>query len=174
MYISDVSRTRSVWSRWTVLLLALVASLASPGLAVAHGMAHAHGAEAHRVETHHAEVQDSGHDPHGRFEHHHSHEHGGQHDHEAPAVVPSEGGVATLTGPEHGHQHHHARVESVPAGRGDTRDGLDAPVISAPTAVVLPLATHALPPLTRWDTVSLARPAPDTGPPPTLRAPPTC
>ena len=169
VYISVVLRIRSVWSRWTVLLLALVASLASPGLAVAHGMVHAHGAG-----THHVESQDEGDDPHGRSELHHSHEHGSRLDHEAPAVLPSKGGVTTLTGPEHGHQHNHARVESVPSGRSDTRDGLDAPLISAPAAVVLPLATHALPPLTRWDAVALARPAPDTGPPPTLRAPPTC
>lgn len=150
VYISAVAR--SSWSRWTVILLALVASLASPGLAVAHGMAHAHGAEAHHLGEH-----DDDH-----------------HDHDVPDAVPLTGSAATLAGQEHSHQHDHARVESVPTGRVDTRHGLEAPVINSPAAVVMPLATHTLPPLTRWDSVALARPAPDTGPPPTLRAPPTC
>ncbi len=167
VYISAV--TRSSWSRWTVILLALVASLASPGLAVAHGMAHAHGAEAHHLGEH-----DDGHHDHGLAEHDRSMEHIDHHDHDVPDAVPLTGSAATLAGQEHSHQHDHARVESVPTGRVDTRDGLEAPVINSPAAVVMPLATHTLPPLTRWDSVALARPAPDTGPPPTLRAPPTC
>ena len=170
VYISAV--TRSFWSRWTVILLALVASLASPGLAVAHGMAHAHGAEAPHLGEH-----DGGHHDHGLPEHDRSTEHSDHHDHrdhDVPDADPLTGSAATLAGREHRHQHDHARVESVPTGRVDTRDGLQAPAISSPAAVVLPLATHTQPPLTRWDSVALARPAPDTGPPPTLRAPPTC
>ena len=167
VYISPVAR--SFWSRWTVILLALVASLASPGLAVAHGMAHAHGAEAHHLGEH-----DGGHHDHGLPDADPSTEHSDHHDHDVPDGDPLTGSAATLAGQEHRHQHDHARVESVPTGRVDTRDGLQAPVISSPAAAVLPLATHTLPPLTRWDSVALARPAPDTGPPPTLRAPPTC
>jgi hypothetical protein len=163
---------QSFWSRWTVILLALVASLASPGLAVAHGMAHAHGAEAHHTGDHDGEHHDHGRPEHDRStEHSDHHDH---HDHDVPDVVPLTGSAATLAGQDHGHQHDHARVESVPASRVDTRDGLQAPVVSAPATVVLPWATHTQPPLTRWDSVALARPAPDTGPPPTLRAPPIC
>ncbi len=167
VYISPV--TRSFWSRWTVILLALVASLASPGLAVAHGMAHAHGAEAHHTGDH-----DSEHHDHGLPEHDRSTKHSDHHDQDVPNAVPLPVGAATAAGQEHRHQHDHAHVESVPSGRVDTRDALQPPVISSPAAVVLPLAIHTLPPLTRWDSVALARPAPDTGPPPTLRAPPIC
>jgi hypothetical protein len=132
--------SRTVWSRWIILLLALLASVASPTLAVAHGMAHAHAAEGHHGEDH----------------------------------SNRDGDGTALTEQDHGHRHAHARVEPAATGRQDVRHGLEAPVISAPAALVPPLLSHARPPRSRWDAVALARPAPDTGPPPALRAPPTC
>ncbi|MDQ8172524.1 MAG: hypothetical protein P3B76_07555 [Gemmatimonadota bacterium] len=136
--------SRTVWSRWTILLLALLASVASPTLAVAHGMAHAHAAEGHHGEDHSNRDGDG------------------------------DGDGTALTEQDHGHRHAHARVEPAATGRQDVRHGLEAPVISAPAALVPPLLSHARPPRSRWDAVALARPAPDTGPPPALRAPPTC
>ncbi|AMW05597.1 hypothetical protein [Gemmatimonas phototrophica] len=143
---------RSAWSRWTLIVLAFVAGFASPGLAVAHGVAHAHGAEHH------------GH----RAEHHHEH-HG---DHSSNADNDYDG--ATLSEQDHGHAHGHARVVSIATGKPDIRSALEAPVLVGAAAVDKAIATHERPALSRWDIVSLARPAPNTGPPPALRAPPTC
>ncbi|MFO0229067.1 hypothetical protein [Gemmatimonas sp.] len=149
--------SRSVWSRWTILLLALVASLASPAVAVAHGVAHAHEAEAHGV----AHV-DGGRREAPAHDHDHDHDHDRDHD-------------LAHDRDHDGHSHHHARLEPVAGGRAEVGDdAASVPVTCVPPARVLPLAVHAQPPLTRWDTVALARPAPDTGPPPALRAPPTC
>ncbi|WP_291160789.1 hypothetical protein [Gemmatimonas sp. UBA7669] len=161
-----MSRLR--WSRWTAFLLALVACLTSPGLALAHGVAHAHAAEAH-----HEERRNGGHEQVAQPEPDHAHELAGHQGHDAPVPVHSGDDVPVLSGPEHGHQHDHVRVESASAVRSDTRDGMDAPVVSAPVDAALPSETLSLAPPTRWDAAALARPAPDSGPPPTLRAPPT-
>lgn len=141
---------RSAGSRWTLILLALVASFASPGLAVAHGMAHAHGAEQHEAHGRPADTS-----PGAPADHH-------------------DDDRATLSDPEHGHEHDHARVDPVLTGKPDVRDGIVVPLLSGPAPLMQPLATHERSPLSRWDIVALARPAPDTGPPPDLRAPPIC
>lgn len=173
-------------------MLALLASFASPGLAVAHGLAHAHGAKGHHVRDHddagarpfteeldQLDTTGSAHGADHEGDHVIDHDHGGEPGEErrhnpAGAIDLSQDEIsAALTDQEHHHQHDHARVEPVATAKSDVQSEVTAPVMSIPAAVVLPLATHARPPLTRWDTVALARPAPDTGPPPTLRAPPT-
>jgi hypothetical protein len=169
--------TRPAWSRWTCLVLALAASLVSPGLAVAHGVAHWHNAASHHTNDRVGAVHDDAHDHDSHDEghgHHHvaerQHETGGDH---APGLDHDEEHSVTASAPDHAHAHEHARLEPLTAGRTDARDSLAAPVliVGAPTVPEVASLIDTL--RSRWDTVSLARPAPDSGPPPALRAPPT-
>lgn len=160
---------RTIWSRWTVLLLALVASLTSPALALAHGVAHAHGAHGIRGYRH-GEAP-----PHETVDGHdaaHAAEHDLAHEHET--APPRGRNGAALRDQHHGHRHIHVRVELGATVKLDVRSEFETLVIVCAGPPVLPLSTHAQSPVSRWDVVALARPAPNTGPPPALRAPPTC
>lgn len=177
VYITHVFR--SARSRWTMLMLALIASLASPGLAVAHGVAHWHSAAEHdhRVESsdEHHHVQPSavsGHELEGEGEHDHLTGHDDTsrrfEAHDAHDLIEFTAGAA-----DHGHEHDHARVEPVMSSRAETRDALGAPALIAVAPAVPATTTTVRPPRQSWAVAALARPAPDNGPPPTLRAPPT-
>ena len=183
LYISHVPRT--AWSRWTVLLRALIASLTSPALAVAHGVAHAHGAEEHRGHTGHAMLaheQAPEHEVVTAHEHAHeqAHEHANERapeheparDHEHDPPLAHDEDDASLGEQTHGHRHDHARAEPGTTGKPDVRTMFETSVVVDAAPQVLPLETHAQSPVSRLDIVALARPAPDTGPPPALRAPP--
>jgi len=164
-----------------MVMLAFLTSFVSPGLAVAHGVAHRHESASHAG-------PDGFHDvskglPGHLEEHEHSASNSPDHDHDHrtdhrtdhPADVDhqqagDQGDV--LRSSNHDHGHGHARFEPLRSTRLDARDGLDAPAemdaVSAP-----PVALDAARAVgTCAPQVCLARPAPDSGPPPTLRAPP--
>jgi len=172
---------RTAWSRWTVLLLALIASLTSPALAVAHGVAHAHGAEEHRGHTGQAMLARERAPEHEAVKaHEHAHgqayqyapEHEPVRDHEHDPPLAHDEHDASLHEQTHEHRHDHARVEPGTTGKPDVRTMVEAPVVVDAAPPAPPLETHAQSPVSRWDIVALARPAPHTGPPPALRAPP--
>jgi hypothetical protein len=139
--------------RLVALLLALIAALATPGLAIAHGLAHDHLTHEHAAKAGHG--HELGADAIGDH-------HDDRADHDAGTVL------APTT---HGQEHGHAVIDVAPGARELPRIDLAAVAMeppAAPDAVELSLghapaiADHAL----------LARPDPDGGPPPRLRAPP--
>jgi hypothetical protein len=133
---------RSVSFRLLAFVLALLGSLAAPGLALTHGLAHAHLAR-----------------------HHEQH-------HEASAARSSP--TPTLDAPDDDHAHGHATVDVAPGARDVAR--LQWPPATLPAVPARALVLRAdlvvvrSPALT--DRALLARPDPDGGPPPRLRAPP--
>ncbi|MGZ8491366.1 MAG: hypothetical protein ACXWZS_04070 [Gemmatirosa sp.] len=136
-------------ARLIAFLTALLVSLTAPGLAVAHGLAHDHLAHEHAAAAaHHA--NEAGHDD--------ARDHGA----ETPALQAA----------EHEHQHGHATVAVAPGARELSR--LDLPVAPAvapepapPPTTLIVVRSAAL-----SDRALLARPDPESGPPPRLRAPP--
>jgi hypothetical protein len=155
--------------------LALFASFTSPALAVAHGVAHAHGAEEHRGPAHDdapAQAPLNGHETGRAHADEHAPDHGSDHDEAHDSTRLHDEGSTILREQSHGHRHDHARVETGTTGKPDVRSLFETPVLDTLAPPVLPQATHERSPVSRWDIVTLARPAPSTGPPPALRAPP--
>jgi hypothetical protein len=146
-------------TRLTALVVGLLMGLAAPGLAVAHGVAHAH--LAHEHQEHAIAVAGADHTD------RHEAEGEGQGDEDAhrssQSVAPS----------EHRHGHDHATVNVAPTGRDLSRSELVIGSMAVPTTVerLWTVTTVRSPAL--HDRALLARPAPDSGPPPTLRAPPS-
>ncbi len=152
---------RPLWSRAAVLLIALLASLVSPGLAVAHGLAHAHMAEGHGQ-------------PAQPVAEYHQHPDGDDHD-DVPRHTPPGPAQPKYPGAherDHGHGHEHATVAAALPSRVDIRTAVDAPEVAIPVTATLAQPDHSARPAASWDRAALARPAPHSGPPPALRAPP--
>jgi hypothetical protein len=89
-----------------MLLVALLAALVTPGLAVAHGLAHAHEASEHRAE----------------------------HDHDPAGAV--HGVDSTVSTPDHKHEHGHAVVDVAPGTRELARVDLAPVVAEPPAVPV--------------------------------------
>jgi hypothetical protein len=152
----------SVSFRVVALLAALIASLVSPGLAVAHGLAHDHLAHEHGARhADHARDEDHGLAPVADHDDHDDDHHGPERAADRPAY----------SAPGHTHDHGHVVIDLARTGRDVGRVDVvppHAPLPSAPAAWEVPRA-HA-PALV--DHALLARPDPGSGPRPTLRAPP--
>lgn len=137
-------------SRPLALVIALLVSAAAPVLAVVHGLEHEHLAHEHAA----ADAARSEHDA-TEAAHH-----------------------ASVAGPElepadHGHEHAHPIVGAGLAGRGIGRMDVDAAVAPLPMTPLVYVATVVvIRSAASSDRALLARPAPESGPPPTLRAPP--
>jgi hypothetical protein len=186
-----VAKPRPLRARAAALLLASLTSLASPLTALAHGVAHDHlrlahhaaDAQGHRPE----ERTEAAHDRHvaHTVDVEHDGDHGTPHQHTdsdvAQPVGPSdaEGAVTAplLSSPQvapagHAHRHGHDTLDRAVGIRDTWRlagGKLDAilPVRDALPDAATVQHTSALP-----EGVSLARRLHETGPPPTLRAPP--
>ena len=131
------------------LVTALLMSLAAPGLALAHGLAHDHLAHEHAA----AAAHDSGGAGHDDDRHH-------------------DADVSAIRAGEHAHEHGHATIAVAPGARDLSRidlptapAGSPEPPLPPPTLVVVRSAALS-------DRALLARPDPESGPPPRLRAPP--
>lgn len=133
---------RSLLARLLAVVLALLGSLSAPALALSHGLTHDHLAREHR------------------------------HEHEAEAP-PRPSGPALDVPSDDDHAHGHPTVDVVPGTRDHGRFGLAAvgpailPTPPAPLTALVVVRSAAL-----TDRALLARPDPDGGPPPRLRAPP--
>ena len=160
---------RSLPIRLVALLVGLIAGLVTPGLAVAHGLAHDHLAHEHRPGG-------ALHPLHDAAEAALADDHGGSHggdDHDdrhtgAPHVADA---LVALSVPDHRHDHGHATIDLARVVRDLGRVDVavhHAPPPVAPAASEIPLAhTPAV-----VDHALLARPDSAPGPPPRLRAPP--
>ncbi len=133
---------RSPLARLLALVLALLGSLSAPALALTHGLTHDHLAREHR------------------------HEHGA--DFRQGPLAPA---VDVASSDDHAHGH--PTLDVVPGTRDPGRLGLATvgpAIVPTPTALLTALVVVRSPALT--DRALLARPDPDGGPPPRLRAPP--
>lgn len=172
---------RSVAARLVAFLTALVVSLTAPGLAVAHGLAHAHLAHEHADTP-------ADHGGAGRGEPSPRDEHHADGEHREPAAPAPSGAVPPLEGArddahgdlaspavapaDHGHRHGHATVAVAPGARDLTRIHLPPAAAAALAPPVPPGALVVVRAAALGDRALLARPAPESGPPPRLRAPP--
>jgi hypothetical protein len=157
VYIPTVRRSPPF--RLLALVLALLGSLSAPALATAHGVAHDHVAREHHQAADHHEAD------------HHGADDQGAGDREADR---HERAARAFDGPSSDeHRHDHASVDSAPGPRDLSRLHL-APAALPPippsfadlsSVISAGGAVAAIPAL-------LARPGPDGGPPPRLRAPP--
>lgn len=132
-------------------MTALLVSLAAPGLAVAHGLAHDHLAHEHAAVAHPAE-------------HPHEDEHEEHRDHSP--IAPA------LRSADHEHGHDHATVAVAPGARELTRLDLPAGAASITESTPPPTRLIVVRSAALTDRALLARPDPESGPPPRLRAPP--
>jgi hypothetical protein len=141
---------RSPAVRLVTLVLAMFVSLSAPAQALAHGWTHAHLAHDHEAEAAH-----DAHDAVVADEHH------------------ADAASAELEPASHGHEHGHATISVAPGVRDVGRFLAPAVLAQAariePVTAIVEVRSAALP-----EHALLARPAPDDGPPPTLRAPPAC
>lgn len=160
-----MSRPRPFRTRVGALVLALLSSLAAPSAALAHGVAHDH------MRTAHHAGGDATHDA----------EHDDEHAHDRLSVGTDDAGHNTTAAPSpssqvapagHTHRHAHQTVDRASGSRDSWRLAVTTLDAVLPTRRVLPevaVVQHApaVP-----EGVCLARPAPELGAPPTLRAPP--
>lgn len=132
--------------RLTALAMALLGSFSVPAMALAHGHVHEHLAQAHEGD--------------------HGDDHGIRRHSVADGVLSVEGASSD----DHAHGHplidlaaraHDLRLSSAP---------VIVAIVPAPLAIRATLDEVRAP--ARTDSVLLARPGPERGPPPTLRAPP--
>ena len=145
---------RSVPYRLVAFVFGLLVSLTAPALAVTHGLAHDHLAHAH-----------------GEHEEHEEHV-------AETTVAPSAGHALdadlapTLAPAGHGHEHGHATIDVAPGPRDLARltVAVAAPTTVEPPPTLARLVVVRSPALE--DHALLARPDPESGPPPRLRAPP--
>ena len=134
---------------------ALLGSLSAPAQALVHGRLHGHLAQHHGG----AEVGD------------HEHDQPGEHHAGAPEVAEDQASWQQWPGSDHAHGH--PRFEAAPGAR--ELFGLpSAHVVTAlvPSVVAIRATLQDVRAPARTDRVLLARPDPERGPPPTLRAPP--
>lgn len=158
--------------RLIALVVALLGSLSAPTLALAHAHVHEHLAQRHGGDAP-ANHDD---DPHGDQpgdqpgDQHRDH-HG---DHHTDAGDASGSRAAAWRSSSSDHAHGHPRLDVVQG----TRDLIRLPAAHesaplVPAVVTLRATLHEVRAPARTDRVLLARPDPERGPPPTLRAPPT-
>ena len=155
---------RSPAARLVAFVLALLVSHSAPAQALVHGLTHGHLAHAHALPIEAAGDHD--HDDGAHDDDHHGYV-------AAPIAVRDDhgGGAAVVRSSEH--EHGHPAVEVAPVSRDIGRLFPLAVLTMTPAALALPTIVEvraaALP-----DHALLARPAPEGGPPPALRAPPAC
>ncbi len=138
--------------RLIAFAIALMGGFSGPVLALSHGQVHEHLAQRHGS---------------GRTAEHAKH-------HDAPARDVPAHHVAAANAPNDDHAHGHLRLDAVPRAQELIRLATApsvAAMVAAPVTIHDPL--HAVRAPARTDRVLLARPDPEQGPPPTLRAPPT-
>ncbi len=164
---------RSLCSRLIAAFVAILTSASTPVLAVAHGVTHAHLASSHAVAS--SERAGTNERRVSADDHEHAHEHDNV---DAPASArvagPSTSQHAEVRAPSHQHQHDHLSIGSASVSRDVVRldDGPNR------IAALAPPFAYALERVVRagcaawFDRSFLARPGPDTGPPPNPRAPP--
>lgn len=140
---------RSAPLRLVAFLIALLVSLSAPGLALVHGLAHDHLAHAHAAAGPADHAVEAGHD-------------GADHGARTPA----------LRAPDHEHEHGHQAVVVAPGARELARLDLAAGPAVAPEPPPPPTTLVVVRSAALTDLALLARPDPESGPPPRLRAPP--
>jgi hypothetical protein len=157
---------RSLGFRALAALLALLACVPAPALAIAHGMVHAHLSAAHQPPALDASQPESRSDDH-------------DHDHPAPGVPDAPAIGAQAHGPEverssHGHHHGHDSVAQIILAPDVARELLTGPLAPAPAAAApLTLAETDARAGSRWRSrETMARPAPHLGAQRQPRAPP--
>ncbi len=130
---------------------------------MAHGVAHAHVAEGHHTPAHGEAL-------------HHEHQGVDEHDvgpgNDRPGVL-AQPEYPSAHAPDHDHAHEHPTIVAAIQGAVDVRVAVNAQVATSPVPATLQQSNLSARPAASWDRAALARPAPDTGPPPALRAPPT-
>lgn len=164
---------RSFASRLTAVLSALFVSLSAPGLALAHGLEHEHLAHEHPAYAHVSVEEDADRD-------HHTADDADHHidlaDRPSAAMTSRDIGdgdhTVALDPADHEHRHDHETVTVAPGARDVHRLEQTVTPVAAPeppsTATELVVVRSAA----LRDRALLARPAPESGPPPRLRAPP--
>ncbi len=159
---------RSWRFRLLALVVALLGSLSAPSLAIAHGRVHEHVAHRHGAdEFSHVDPSRAA----DRVADDHGVAHG---DESADARDATASGASVRQAPAGEHAHGHPRVDAVQGVRDLTRLPATHEYATLVPAVVTIRATrHVVQAPARTDRVLLARPDPERGPPPTLRAPPT-
>src|SRR5690606_3411302 len=141
--------------------------------AIAHGHVHEHLSHAHAGvhDAHDVVAELGGHQDDHQDDHHDV-------DHDGRAAVPAMGVAATAevrdAGADGSHSHAHPVLDVVPRTRDVVR--IPVPVLGAAMlaeAIALRATVLTIRAPLRADRTLLARPDPEDGPPPTLRAPPT-
>lgn len=154
--------------RLIALAVALLGSLSAPTLALAHAHVHEHLAQRHGGDA----PGDHDDDPRGDHQGDQHRDHHGDHHTDAGDASGSRAAVWRSSSSDHAHGH--PRLDVVQG----TRDLIRLPAAHesaplVPAVVTLRATLHEVRAPARTDRVLLARPDPERGPPPTLRAPPT-
>jgi len=154
----DFGVRHTAFTRLTAFVVGLLMSFGAPGLAVAHGAAHAHLAHEHRehaastpVDTDHLDHADR---------------------HDASGEADMDGDLELSAPAKHRHGHDYASLNIAPTGRDLSRFELTPRSMSVPVSVEQLWTVTTVRSLALQDPALLARPAPSSGPPPTLRGPP--
>ncbi len=143
--------------RLVALGFAMLGSLSAPTLALAHGHVHEH------LSRQHADGEGGDHEG----DHHD--------DHHAPARDDRGEGASRVRSSADEHAHGHPAMDVAPGVRDLIRLPATAEAAAlAPPPVTVRVTLHEVRAPARTDRILLARPDPERGPPPTLRAPPTC